>query len=75
MGSYHKNKRNLLTRLYGYNIINLAVDDEFIKTKVKNEIDSNKALFSSYPDRNLSTLPSTTGVYSSKQIEDIALAV
>ncbi len=75
LGSYHKNKRNLLTRLYGYNIINLAVDDEFIKTKVKNEIDSNKALFSSYPDRNLSTLISIWINYINKEHKKLKLFI
>tara|TARA_B100001057_G_scaffold500057_1_gene613216 strand:+ start:3443 stop:4417 length:975 start_codon:yes stop_codon:yes gene_type:complete len=56
IGSYHKSKRNILTRVFGSCIIDLAVDDIFINTKLFNNIDNNKALFSSYPDRNLDIL-------------------
>lgn len=56
IGEYHKRKRNFLTRLYGSSVIKLAVDDVFINTKLKDNIDVNKALFTSYPDRNLNIL-------------------
>ncbi len=56
IGEYHKRKRNFLTRLYGSSVIKLAVDDLFINTNLKDNIDVNKALFTSYPDRNLNIL-------------------
>ncbi len=75
LGSYHRNKRNILTRLFGYNIINLAVDDEFINTKLKNEINDNKALFSSYTDRNLDTLISIWINYINKENKKLELFI
>lgn len=59
LGQYHKNKRNILTRVFGSEIINWAVDDDCINAKIKNKIDKDKALFTSYPDRNLNKLIST----------------
>ena len=75
LGSYHKEKRNILTRLFGYNIINIAVDDVFIKAEIKNDIDSNKALFSSYPDRNLNTLISIWINYINKDHKNLKLFI
>ena len=56
IGSYHKQKRSYPTRIFGSAIIHLAVDDIFLKTKLNNNVDNNKALFTSYPDRNLDML-------------------
>ena len=54
IGQYHKNKRNILTRIWGYDFLNLAIDDNFLKSNViidKNEL-TNQAIFTSRPDRN-----------------------
>ena len=56
IGKYHLKKRSYFTRMFGSNVINLAVDDEFIKTELTSKIDNKKAIFTSYPDRNLKTL-------------------
>ena len=54
IGQYHKDERNILTRIWGYDFLNLAIDDNFIKTNVsinENEL-SNQAIFTSRTDRN-----------------------
>ena len=56
LGEYHKSKRSYPTRLFGSEIINWAVDDDFLKTSLIQDIDHQKALFTSYPDRNLDKL-------------------
>ena len=54
IGNYHKANRNILTRIWGHDFLNLAIDDNFIKSNV--EIDksklSNQAIFTSRTDRN-----------------------
>ncbi len=54
LGNYHKAKRSRLLSLFGSEIINLSVDDSFIKTVLlpTEKIDSNLAIFSSRPERN-----------------------
>ena len=54
IGKYHKDKRNFLTRIFGYNFLNLAVDDNFISTKINlnDPIIDNQAIFTSRGDRN-----------------------
>ena len=42
--------------LFGSKIIDIAVDDLFLNTKLTNNIDSNLAIFTSRPDRNLDIL-------------------
>lgn len=58
IGKYHKKKRNLLTRIWGHDFLELSIDDNFIKSDVK--IDkknlSNQAIFTSRADRNGSKL-------------------
>ena len=54
IGQYHKDERNILTRIWGYDFLNLAIDDNFIKTNVsmnENEL-NNQAIFTSRTDRN-----------------------
>ena len=75
IGSYHKSKRNYVTRLFGSSIINLAVDDVFINTKIENNIDNNKAMFSSYPDRNLDMLISLWTNYIYKNNNKLKLFI
>ena len=75
IGSYHKSKRSYVTRLFGSSIINLAVDDVFINTKIKNNIDNNKAMFSSYPDRNLDILISIWTNYIYKNNKKLKLFI
>ena len=58
LGKYHKSRRNILTRIFGSEIINWAVDDDCINKKLSDNIDQNKALFTSYPDRGLDKLVS-----------------
>ena len=54
LGNYHKIKRSRLLSLFGSEIIDLAIDDVFIKTTLlpSKKIDSNLAIFSSRPERN-----------------------
>ena len=55
IGEYHKSKRNKLTRLWGYDYLKLAIDDNFIKTQIdldKKNFQSNQAIFTSRTDRN-----------------------
>jgi len=54
IGDYHKTKRNILTRIWGHNFLELSVDDNFINTKIdtNNQELSNQAIFTSRPDRN-----------------------
>ena len=52
LGNYHKKIRSWLTSIFGMDIINLCVDDIFIKTKLTNNIDNNLAIFTSRSDRN-----------------------
>ena len=52
LGKYHKNIRSWVTSMFGLDIINLCVDDLFIKTKLTSQIDRNLAIFTSRADRN-----------------------
>ena len=54
IGKYHKEKRNFLTRIFGYNYLNLAVDESFISTKINldDAIFDKQAIFTSRGDRN-----------------------
>ena len=56
LSKYHMSKRSFFTRMFGSDIINWAVDDDCIKMKLNKIIDNDKALFASYPDRNLDKL-------------------
>lgn len=54
IGKYHKTKRHFLTRIFGYDYLDLAVDENFISTKIDlNEaVLNNQAIFTSRGDRN-----------------------
>lgn len=54
IGDYHKTKRNILTRIWGHDFLELSIDDNFINTEVNfNNLElSNQAIFTSRPDRN-----------------------
>ncbi len=69
LGNYHKSKRSFFTRMFGSEIINWAVDDDCINAKLSTAIDPNKALFTSYPDRNLDKLISVwiSHIYSNNK--------
>ena len=56
IGKYHSSKRPFITKIFGYKHLKLAVDDIFNKTKIHNDIDNYKAIFTSRPDRNLQML-------------------
>ena len=56
IGDYHMKKRSYLISLFGKKILDISIDDLFIKTKLLDNIDNNLAIFSSRPDRNLSIL-------------------
>ena len=73
LGKYHKSKRNYFTRIFGHEIINWAVDDDFINSKLTNNIDHMKALFTSYPDRNLDKLVSIWTKYIFTQNDKLKL--
>lgn len=55
LGNYHKNNRSYLLRIFGSEIIGWSVDNIFINTNLE-DVDPNKAIFTSYPDRNLNLL-------------------
>jgi len=54
IGKYHKEKRNIITRIWGHDFLNLAIDNNFLESKVNidNNVLSNQAIFTSRPDRN-----------------------
>ena len=54
IGDYHKTKRNILTRIWGHDFLELSIDDNFINTEVNfnNQELSNQAIFTSRADRN-----------------------
>jgi hypothetical protein len=56
IGKYHKKNRSKLISLFGTSILDLAVDDIFLKTKLYNDININQAIFTSRVDRNSSLL-------------------
>ena len=56
IGNYHKNKRSNLLSLFGKKILDVSIDDLFMKTELTNNIDHNQAIFTSRPDRNLNKL-------------------
>tara|TARA_B100000579_G_C22790246_1_gene834099 strand:- start:608 stop:1591 length:984 start_codon:yes stop_codon:yes gene_type:complete len=56
IGNYHKKKRSHLLSLFGKKILDVSIDEMFIKTELTNDIDHNQAIFTSRPDRNLDKL-------------------
>lgn len=58
LGKYHLNNRSFFTRMFGYFFLPYGVDKIFIDTKVNNinDVDKNKAIFTSRSDRNLDLL-------------------
>ena len=52
IGEYHKKNRSKMLSLFGLDILNLGVDEIFIKAKLNNDIDPNQAIFTSRADRN-----------------------
>ena len=55
LGNYHKKNRSYLLRMFGSDIIGWSADNTFINAKLKDP-DPYKAIFTSYPDRNLDLL-------------------
>ena len=55
LGNYHKKNRSYLLRMFGSDIIGWSADNTFINTQLKDP-DPDKAIFTSYPDRNLDLL-------------------
>ena len=51
-----KKKRSKLLSLFGKKILDVSIDDLFMKTELTNNIDHNQAIFTSRPDRNLNKL-------------------
>ena len=56
LGKYHRKKRSKLLTIFGEKIIDVSIDDLFLNTKLDDNIDSNLAIFTSRPDRNLNLL-------------------
>ena len=56
VGKYHNSKRSILTKIFGYKILKLAVDDIFNYSNLNDNTDRHKAIFTSRPDRNLQML-------------------
>lgn len=52
IGEYHKKNRSKMLTLFGLDILNLGVDEIFIKAKLINNIDPYQAIFTSRADRN-----------------------
>jgi glycosyltransferase involved in cell wall biosynthesis len=56
-GSYHLKTRSLITSFFGKNVLKIAPDDDFIKTKIDtNIIPEPNAIFTTKSDRNLDFL-------------------
>ena len=58
LSDYHKNNRSLFLRMFGSDIINWSVDQIFLETRLLKDLDDNKAIFTSFKDRNLDLLVS-----------------
>ena len=56
LGSYHKNNRNYLLRMFGSFQVSWGVDQIFLDAPIINDINNNQAIFTSYTDRNLKLL-------------------
>ena len=56
LSEYHKANRSKLLHLFGHINLRWAVDEIFINTNIKNNHFSNRAIFTSRPDRNLRIL-------------------
>ena len=52
IGEYHRKNRSKMLSLFGLDILNLGVDEIFIKAKLINDVDPNQAIFTSRADRN-----------------------
>ena len=75
LGDYHKNKRSWITSIFGVEILELAVDEIFINTRLTNNINKNLAIFTSRPDRNLRILIDIWTNYIHKSNNDFKLLV
>jgi len=58
LSNYHKKNRSFFLRMFGSDIINWSVDEIFLKTELLRDVDANKAIFTSFKDRNLDLLVS-----------------
>ena len=56
LSNYHKKNRSKLLYFFGHINLNWGVDNIFLETKIKNEVDNNLAIFTSRQDRNLELL-------------------
>ena len=56
LSKYHLRNRSKLLHLFGHINIRYAVDDIFLNTKIKDELNNNLAIFTSRADRNLELL-------------------
>lgn len=56
LSDYHKKNRSKLLTLFGSIKLHWAVDDLFLKTQIGDNIDKNRAIFTSKSDRNLDLL-------------------
>jgi len=56
LSNYHKKNRNFFLKMFGTIRIDWSVDDVFLKANLINNFESNYALFTSRPDRNLDLL-------------------
>lgn len=58
IGDYHKSKRPFLTRIFGYDFLDLSIDDIFNNSEILNDnlINDKKAIFTSRHDRNMDML-------------------
>ena len=56
ISNYHKKNRSKILHMFGSINLEWAVDELFINSKISNQVNSNQAIFSSRPDRNLQLL-------------------
>jgi glycosyltransferase involved in cell wall biosynthesis len=56
LSKYHKKNRSKLITAFGYIRLNWAVDDLFLNTKINDDFNQNRAIFTSKEDRNLNIL-------------------
>jgi len=56
LGKYHKKNRNFFLRIFGNIILDYGISDIFLNSEISQKNLSNKAIFTSRPDRNMALL-------------------
>ena len=75
LSKYHKKNRSKLLHLFGHVNLRWAVDEIFTNTNIKNNHTSNRAIFTSRPDRNLMKLIDIWNTLITSKNENLELLV